>query len=469
MSQEGGEPEAGPSGWRHRDHTTGSLAASLFVLALPLVASGVLGGAVFQVFDLSFLARLGEGPMAAVILTNQTLRQLTFLIALGLSFAVQAGVARAVGSGDAEGAGLLAGQAIALGALISLGIALLGLGAPAWLFSLAGADPSFAPHGVPYVRLVFALNFGVIGTMLFAGILGGAGDTATPLLVQLVQFGVAIAAEWLLVFGNLGAPELGVRGIALGVATGQFAAMGLGMAVLLGGGTRVHLQRRHLAPRPRAMAQLARVAWLPAVQMVGGVVANFAFIALLRGYGEGAQAAFAISLRVGLIVPMVCFPLAGACATLVGQALGAGDLGRAWRAVRVGLAAHCAIMWSFALGVLWWRHELMSLLSDDPEVVRLGAEFLLYSGASFFLYGIYFVVMRSLQGAGDFAVPMALSLGNAFGVTIPLAFVLCRVVDFGPTGVAVAQLVGAVAVTLSTAAWLSTGRWTRRVARSAVR
>jgi len=456
-------------GWRHRDHTTGSLAGSLFVLSLPLVISGVLGGAVFQVFDLSFLSRLGEAPMAAVIITNQTVRQVSFLVAMGLSFAVQAGVARHVGAGDTRAAGHLAGQALALGLLLSVGIASLGLLAPEMLFSLPGPDPSFVPYGVPYVRLVFALNFGVIGTLLFAGILGGAGDTATPLLVQLVQFAVAIVAEWFLIFGQFGLPALGVRGVALGVATGQFTAMALGLTVLLRGGTRVHLKPGDLVPDPAAIGALARVAWLPAVQMLGGVVANFAFVNLLRGFGEHAQAAFAISLRVSMIVPMICFPLAGACATLVGQALGAGDVRRAWRAAGIGLVAHGAIMWSFAAGVLFFRHELVSLLSDDPEVVRLGVDFLLYSGGSFFFYGIYFVVMRSLQGAGDFAVPMALTLGNAFFVTIPLAWTLCQRPELGPIGVAVAQLVGAAVVTVATGGWFLTGRWARRGAHSAPR
>lgn len=458
--------EPSRSGWRHRDHTTGSLAASLFVLALPLVASGVLAGAVFQIFDLSFLARLGEAPMAAVIITNQTVRQVCFLVAMGLSFAVQAGVAQAVGRGDREAAGHMAGQALLLGAVISAAIAALGLAAPGALFALPGPDPAFVPYGEPYVRLVFALSFGVFGMQIFIGILGGAGDTTTPLLVQLVQFSVAIVAEWFLIFGQFGLPAFGVRGVALGVATGQLTAMSIGIGVLLRGRARVRIHARDLVPDPPALGALARVAWLPAVQMLGGVAANFAFVHMLRGFGEGAQAAFAISLRVGMIVPMVCFPLAGACATLVGQALGARDVPRAWRAAGIGLVAHAAIMWTFASGVLGFRHELVSLLSDDPEVLRLGPDFLLYSGCSFFFYGIYFVVMRSLQGAGDFAVPMALSLGLSLGLTIPLAWALCHHTALGPLGVAVAQLASAGVLTTATGSWFLTGRWARRGAHS---
>jgi Na+-driven multidrug efflux pump len=214
------------------------------------------------------------------------------------------------------------------------------------------------------------------------------------------------------------------------------------------------------------MAAIARIAWLPALQMMGGLASNFVFVRLAGDFGESVQAAFAISLRIGMIVPIICFPLAGACATLVGQALGAGDVPRAWRAVGIGILAHGAIMWSFAAGVVLFRHELVALLSDDPEVMRHGAEFLLYSGLSFFFFGAYFVVLRSLQGAGDFTVPMALTLANAFLVTIPLAWWLTLGLGRGGLGIAQAQLAGAAFVTLSSGAWLLTGRWTGRGAQS---
>ena len=452
--------------WRHRDHTRGSLATSLFVLALPLLASGVLGSTVFQIAELSFLARLGEAPLAAVTITNQTVRQVYFLIAMGLSFATQSLIARAVGAGDLEQAEHVAGQSIALGLLLSAAVAAVGWAFPDALFGLPGPDPSFAEHGVPYLRLVFLLNFGVVGTMLFAAILGGAGDTTTPLLVQLVQSGVAILAEWLLIFGNLGAPALGVRGVALGAAAGQAVAMGLGVWLLFRGKSRVRLRRDHVIPDWRTIGALAGMSWLPAAQMIGGLATTFAFVRLCGSYGENVQAAYAISLRVGMIVPMVCFPLAGACSTLVGQALGAGEVRRAWHAVRIGLLAHGAIMGLLAAVVIGLRHELMALLSDDPEVMQHGAVFLLYSGLSFFFFAFYFVVMRSLQGAGDFAVPMAVTLGGAFFVTIPLSFWLARGLALGPTGIAVGQLVGAAFVTLATSAWFLTGRWTRRGAHS---
>ena len=406
--------------WRDRDLTQGGLFGALFVLALPLIASGVLGGVVFQLLDLTFVSRLGEDAIAAVVITNQTVRQVTIMMIMGASFATQSLVARAVGSGDIERAEHVAGQSIALGAGFAACVALVGGLFPEALFSLAGPDPSFYELGVPYLRLVFVLHFGVVASMLFGAILGGAGDTITPLLVQLVQFTVAVLAEWLLIFGNAGFPALGVRGVALGVACGQVVAMSLGLWVLFRGRSRVHLRRRHVVPDWPGMKEIGRLAAPSAVQMIGGVALSFAFIRMAGGFGNDVQSAYAIGLRLGMVVPMVCFPMATACATLVGQALGAGDVQRAWRAIGVGILVHGGIMWTMAIAIFWFRHAIVALFSDDPVVIEISAEYLAYTSGSFFFWAFQFVFMRSLQGAGDFFVPMLLSLGNTFLLTIPL-------------------------------------------------
>lgn len=449
--------------WRRRDHTRGSIVASIAVLALPMLGSGLLV-VLFQLGDLSFLSRLGETPMAAAIIVNQSLRQILFMAVLGMSFATQALVARGVGEGRTDRAEHVAGQSVLLGGLLSGGVAIAGLLFPETLFSLAGPDASFYAHGVPYLRLTLLLGFGVVGTMLFGGILSGAGDATTPLFVTLLQVAVALFAEWVLIFGHLGAPALGVQGAALGVACGHAATLTVALWVLFGGASRVHLRARHLVPDPAALRRIVALSWPPAVQLMGGLVTNIAFLRIAGQLGADVQKALAIGLRLGMIVPAVCFPIASACATVVGQALGAGDVHRAWRVVGVGLLVHGSVMWSFAIGVFVLRTEILAFFSNDPEVIRIGADYLLYASGAFVMWAFYFVFLRSLQGAGDVFVPMLLTLGATVLLTLPLAWGLALHTDLGATGIWIAFLAGSVVNTLASGAWLATGRWTRRAA-----
>jgi len=454
---------AARGGWRARDHTRGPLAVSLCVLALPLVG-GSLAQAAFQLAELGFLARLGEEPMAAVIIANQSVRQIALMLVLGGSFGAQALLARAVGAGRGEEADHVAGQVVVLGLAMALALAALGLTAADALYAIAGPDPAFATWGVPYLRLVLVLAFGMVGTLLFGAILGGAGDTTTPLFVTLLQAAVAVAAEWILIFGALGIPAQGTAGVALGLAVGQVAALTCAAAILFRGGARVRLHLRHLRPDPAVLRRIAALAWPPALQMAGSVVSILVFLRLTGEFGPQVQAAYAIGVRLGMIAPMLSFPLATACSTLVGQALGAGDRRRAWRAVGMGVLVHGALLWSFAAAIFWFRVEVMELLADDPAVIRVGADYLRFAAGSFACWAFLAVFFRALQGAGDVVVPMAISLTSAFAVSVPLALVLTRGFGLGPTGVWIASLASSVFGTLAMGAWLATGRWARRAA-----
>jgi len=454
---------AARGGWRARDHTRGRLAGSLFVLAVPLVG-GSLAQAGFQLAELGFLSRLGEEPMAAVIIANQSVRQIVTMLVLGGSFGAQALLTRAIGAGRGEEADHVAGQVVVLGLGFAIVMAALGLAVPEALYAISGPDPAFAVWGVPYLRLVLVLSFGMVGTMLFGSILGGAGDTTTPLFVTLLQTGIAVLAEWVLIFGHLGIPALGTDGVALGIATGQLAAIACAIAILFRGGARVHLRLRHLRPDPAVLRRIAALAWPPALQMAGNVVSILVFLRLTGEFGPKVQAAYAIGVRLGMIAPMLSFPLASACSTLVGQALGAGDRRRAWRAIGMGVLVHGALLWSFAVAIFFLRVEVMQLLADDPEVIRVGADYLRYAAGSFACWAFFAVFVRALQGAGDVVVPMAISLASAFAVAVPLALLLTRGLGLGPTGVWIASLASSAFGTSALGAWLATGRWARRAA-----
>jgi len=259
-----------------------------------------------------------------------------------------------------------------------------------------------------------------------------------------------------------------VRGVALGLAAGQLTAMTVGISVLFRGRSRVHLRGRHLRPDFVVLRQILKLSWPPALQMGTNVISTFAFLRLTGLFGESVQTAFAIGMRIGMLVPMIAFPLATACATLVGQALGANDVPRAWRTIRVGILAEGAIMWTLALAILLLRGTIMTWLTDDPEVIDVGSEYLLFSSGAYIAWAFYFVCLRSLQGAGDMLVPMLISVGVAIGVSIPLAYGLAVGTDLGRVGLWTAMLVSALLTTALTGARVLSGRWTRRARGPAV-
>jgi putative MATE family efflux protein len=454
---------------RDRDHTRGSLLTSLAVLALPLLATSIVGGVAFQLVDLKLISGLGEDSMTAVVVTNQSLRQVFFMLVMGASFGSQGLIARSIGERGQEQADHVAGQTVLLGILISFIAAVIGLLFPAQLLGAMNVSPNVLEVGVPYVRLIFALNFGFVFVNLFNAILNGAGDTATPFLIAVTQTVFGLLAEWALIYGKLGMPAMGISGVALGVAFGQLFSIVLISRVLFGGSSRVHVRARHMRPDGAVMGQIAKLSWPPGLQMLGGFLVTVVFIRLMGDFGDKAQAAYSIGLRLGMIGPMICFPIAGAVATLVGQSIGAGDIPRAWRAMGVGILVHGGLMWSMAIALLLFREPFLRLFTNDPEVIDIGSRMLVWQAWSFALLAFYFVFFRALQGAGDVFVPMCVSLGIALFVSVPLGLYLSGKGGMGPDGLFVAQFASTAVTTVLTGAWVATGRWTTARARALAR
>jgi putative MATE family efflux protein len=447
--------------WRDRDHTRGSLFLSLMVLALPLGATSLVGGVLFQLVDLKLISGLGDQAVTAVVVTNQSLRQFFFMLVMGASFGTQGLIARSVGEGKPDLADHVAGQTVVMGLILSCFLAAAGLAFPGELLGIMNVSPEVLAVGIPYVRLVLLLNFGFVFVNIFNAILNGAGDTVTPFLVAVVQTLLALFGEWCLIYGNLGMPTLGIRGVALGIGVGQVGSILLISRVLFGGSSRVHVRKRHLRPDPAVMKSVLVLAWPPAMQMMGTFLVTVFFIRMMGNFGDTAQTAYSIGLRLGMLAPMICFPLAGAVSTLVGQALGSNNVSRAWRSIRVGLGVHITLMWTLGTALYFFRETLLQIFTDDPEVIAIGSRMLVWQAASFFPLAFSFVFFRALQGAGDVIVPMLVTLMNAVLLTLPLGIYLAETRNMGPDGLFVAQFISTTTGTVITGAWLATGRWTR--------
>jgi putative MATE family efflux protein len=425
---------------RDLDHTRGSLAKSLLALAIPSIVTSVGAFGVFQIVDLYLIGQLGREAVAAAGATNQTLRQLFFLMVLGLSTASQMLIAQQVGRGDVERAEHVAGQTLLLGAALAALAALTALLFAEPIVRFVSPDPAVVALGVSYLRVAFALLFGTILVQLASGILSGAGDAATPMAVGFLVAPISLAGEWALGFGRLGLPRLGIAGIALGAALGSAVGGAVLLAVLLRGSSRVHLRPRHLRPDPAALARILELAWQPALHLLARSGIVFFFMFLAGRLGGAVQAAYTIGLRLEMVPIMIAFPVANACATLVGQNLGAQDLPRARRAIRATFALQAALLWPVALALFAFRRELVAFFGRDPAVLALAAEYLAYSSVVLAFYGFYFTAFRALQAAGDMRSPMWISIGTALLLGVPLGFALVSHTDLGATGMWVANL-----------------------------
>jgi putative MATE family efflux protein len=444
----------------HRDHTQGRLLISILVLALPAVLASS-GMALFQLFDLRFLGQIGGEAVAAAGATNQTLRQIFQVSAFGLSVAIQMMIAFAIGRAALEEAEHIAGQSFLITSLLAL-LSIVSVGLfPNFFVSLI-VNEEAVPMAEAYARITFFFFAFNIFAQAANGILVGSGDATTPMMIGLLQVPVAIFFEWALAFGHFGFPALGVEGIAYGTAIGGAFSFSMATFILFSGHSRVHLRVQHLRPDWAMLARIGKTMWQPALQMIARSAMIMVFMFLAGRIGSHVQAAYTIGLRIEMIAVMIAFPIANACATLVGQNLGAGNVDRAWRSVYVSAAVEVCILGPGAVALYLFRDAAVAVFTDDPAVAPHASEYLRYVSFILGFWGIYFVAFRALQAAGDMITPMLISLALALGLGAPLAIYLSSQPEYGASGMWIANVVYSTANTLAMLVWLSTGRWTQR-------
>ena len=447
---------------RDRDHTQGSLLKSILALAIPAILASLGAFGTFQIIELVLIGRLGPEAVAAAGATNQTLRQAIFLVVIGLSTSSQMLIARRVGEGDVSYAERIAGQTLLAGVTLGLLAAVAGHLFAAPLVALVVQDAAVASLGVVYVEVAFVFLFLTIFVQLASGILGGAGDGTTPMLVGFLVTPLALLGQWALAFGHLGLPELGMQGIPLGAALGGAAGVTVLTIVLARGTSRLHLRRHHLRPDWPILAEVLRSAWQPSLHLLARTTIVFFFMFIAGRLGGSVQAAYTIGLRVEMLPIMVAFPVANACATLVGQNLGAGRLDRAWQAIRATFALQAILLWPMSAFIYFQRSEIVGIFGDDPQVSEMAAEYLGYSSVVLCFYGFYFTAFRALQAAGDMMSPMLISVTVALLLGVPLGWGLSSYTELGATGMWIANLVYALVNCTLMVGWLLRGHWAQR-------
>ncbi|HEY3315105.1 MAG TPA: MATE family efflux transporter [Bacillota bacterium] len=248
--------------------TRAALRAQIIRLSGPAIIEQFLITLV-QMVDMIMVSHLGAAATTAVGLTNQPI--FLFLAAfMALNVGTTAIVARSIGACDVEQARKAARQTLIITIILGLGTALAGYLSAPWVIAAMGAGPDVIPLGIVFMRLIsIGMIFSTI-SMSLSAILRGAGDTRTPMMVNVVANVVVIIGDWLLIYGNLGFPRLGIAGAGLATIAARFIAAILVLRVIFGGNSCIRLSWRERFEFDRVMiGRILRIGlWAAAEQFI---------------------------------------------------------------------------------------------------------------------------------------------------------------------------------------------------------
>jgi len=409
--------------------------SAILLLGLPIVG-GMTSQTLFNLVDTAMVGQLGTDALAAVGVGG-FVNFLSVALVMGLSAGVQAMASRRKGEGrEAETAVPLNGGLV-LALILALPAMAVLMAFAGDIYALVNEDPKVIALGVPYfeARLFALLGVGI--NFAFRGFWNGIGLSMVYLRTLIVMQLSNIVLNYGLIFGAFGLPEMGTTGAGVGSAIATY----IGAATYLWMAWRRARPLGFLAAMPtrETMVTMVRLSLPSSLQQVffaGGLTALFWIVGQV-GTAEVAAANVLINLTLVIILPGLALGLAAA--SLVGQALGAGDPVDAhrwgWDVVKVA----AVVMAALGLPMAVVPELILSIFITDADTRALAIPPLRLVGIVIAIDSIGMVLQNALLGAGAVRTVMTVSIATQWGVFLPVAWLVGPQLGYGLFGIWVCQ------------------------------
>jgi len=435
----------------HQDFTSGSLRKAIFMLAVPMILEMCMES-VFAVVDIFFVGKLGPRAAATVGLTESFLT-IIYSVAIGISMAATAMVARRVGEKNPDGAAKAGAQAVLLCGFISIIVSIVGAFYAEKLLSLMGGDAELVAMGHTYTRIMLVGNIVIMLLFLINGIFRGAGDAS-----------IAMRSLWLANICNIILCPImihffGLKGAAIATTTGRGIGVCYQVYHLFKGKGIIKIHLGHFKPDGKILRALSSIASTGTFQFIVASASWIVMARLMADFGPNAVAGYTIAIRLLMFFLMPAWGLSNAAATLVGQNLGAKQPERAeksvWQTAKYNAIFMAVVSLLFIIGAEFF----VGLINTDPTVVKTAVSALRIVSLGYVFYGVGMVLINAFNGAGDSRTPTWINLFWFWVFQIPFAYLLSDILKWGPTGIFAAIVITETCITLTSMVIFRKGKW----------
>jgi len=441
--------------------TTEPIPKVLLRLAIPALFSFGLRLA-YQWVDALWVRGLGVDATAAV---TSSMFVVWWIYSLNDIFAigVTAFVSQLLGAGERRRAGVAAFKGLRASALLGLLGTLAGLFAARHIYGLMGATPGVVDQGGRYLSVILTAAPIPMMALTCESIMRSAGDTRTPLLIDLSAVALNAALDPILIYGFGPIPAMGVAGAAWATVAAQ-TTMLTGYLIAAARGHRAFPLARRAEGPPVRIVGMARVG-LPAA--IIGMLFSVVYIAFARSasrYGAASLATIGIVNRIEAVQFMTALAIGSAGAALVGQNLGAGRPERAVETIKTGVRWIAVVSLALTVVLIAFPHAFIGMFTADAEVHRVGAPYMRVLSTCLVFVGVEIVTSEAILGSGHTtAISWIFSIVSL--LRIPLAFWIPEWTRSGVLGIAWLITVTCIVRTLVIVVWAARGSWKRGLQR----
>ncbi|GAT33868.1 multidrug resistance protein, MATE family [Terrimicrobium sacchariphilum] len=424
-------------------------------LAFP-IAAGNAGQMLMGVADTVMVGQVGVVALAACAFAN-TVLAVPLVFGFGFLSGVSVRTSHAFGADKPDSAG----QALKWGAVLALATGILvalliQCGVP--LLPLLGQSPEVNRACVTFLLLCAWSVIPVYLTSAAKSYAEALGHPWEPFWIMMGGVLLNIFLNWVFIYGNLGAPALGLEGAGVATLISRIVTM-LGVVTFILSSQEFARYRPHnpFDFRDRAEIRSLIKIGLPAGTMHLAEVGGFSFGSVMMGWaGVVPLAAHQIAITCAATVFMIPLGVSQAVAVRIGQARGAKASER-FLPIAIGAqSVVVSLMFLSTLVFVLGGHWIARAFVSDPAVVALTTKLLLLAGIFQIVDGIQIVCSGALRGFEDTRVPMFIGIFSYWAVALPISYFLAFHTGIGPAGVWIGFVVGlwVAAVSLVWRLWL---------------
>lgn len=404
---------------------------SVLSLALPAVGEMVLYMMIW-VFDTMMVGKYGGNiAVSTVGLSSEIMSTFTgIFISVGISVGVTSLVARSIGAKNINKAEEYAALGLLLGGVIALFIALSAFLFCDEILGLAGAKGDVITFGVLFMRITsLGIFFNMLANILSA-VLRGYGNTKTPLVVSIIVNLVNIGLDWLLIFGNLHFPELGIKGSAIATASAQIIGFIFLLTYTLKK-SRIKIKLKYITNlKTSKIKEILKLSIPSSLQEASFSISRLLSTFFIMHLGTIAFAANQITTTIEGISFMPGWGFAVAATTLVGHKIGeenyegAREYAYTCTILGVMIMSLCSILFLTIPNVLIKAF----INTTEVEVIRTGSICLMISSIEQPFMALSMIFGGALKGAGDTKTPFTVSVISSWLIRLPLMYYFIYIV-----------------------------------------
>ena len=345
---------------------------------------------------------IGTQALAAVGLTTQP-KFLLMTAFIAMNTGVTALIARNKGTNDSKQANLVVRQGLLFTFCATIILSILGfLFAKPMVLFMGSTEEIVTKWATQYlqIQMIGFLSFALTSTITAS--LRAVGDSKTCMIYNLIANVVNVIFNWLLIYGNLGFPELGVAGASLATVIGQVVAFIMAFAVILKGNGFLKLEfKLGFKPNKIVLGNMLNIGFPAMIEQLLMRAGMIIFAKTVASLGTTAYATHQVCMNIQALSFMTGQAFAVSATTLMGQSLGKRrtDMAQAYcsRTRKVGLVFSIIL----ALVFIFFGGQIVGLYNSDPEIIRIGGKIMLFVAFLQPFQSAQFIIAGGLRGAGD--------------------------------------------------------------------